>query len=427
MKRYTILYLLTFVLAFVACTNEDQPSPVLPEKAQVTIDLQMPGLNLPTKSAATDVENQISDLYVLMFGADGFQTYAKASSVTDANTSAEKKVMVNLPFAEAEVDLVFLANIGQEGKDFLDRISIGAAKDDALSSMVFDCPESADVPLIPMWGETTVAGISSSTSISAVMIRSMVVVKLSITSDVLNFTLREVSFHNASSVGKIAPDARVWNGTNKVTGPSIPADAGSNTLYAETTTTATFYVPETSEAGTGATNAYLIIKGDYQDFGECYYRLDMLNKEGAPVSLLRNHVYTFTISGIRAIGYTSSSEAAAYPAANAVQGDLPPTITITDKATDMNEATTDGKNYLAVNASKFNLPASGSRAVRLKVYTDVPGGWKLIDLPAGVSASPSEGAANTVGSTWVWVDEGVSSGVQFYVKAGTLWKIITIN
>lgn len=431
MKRHNILYLLTFVLALVACTNEDQPSPVLPEKAQVTINLQMPGLSLPTKSAATADENRINDLYVLMFTSEGYQTSAKASSVTDKDEiGAEKTVAVNLPFVEQQVDLVFLANIGEEGKDLLDRAEIGVSKEAFLSSMIFTCPESASsVPLIPMWGECTVAEVSSSASISVTMLRSMAAVKLNITDEVLNFTLEEVSFHNASSIGKIVPNADVWNGVNKVTGPSIPDGVGHNLLQVETNSTATFYVPETSENGTGATNAYLIIKGSYEGFGTCYYRLDMLDRDGDPVSLLRNHIYTFTISGVRSIGYTSSSEAAANPASNGEQGNLPTTIQITDAASGMNEATTDGEHYLAVNASTFQLPTSGSKAVLLKVYTDVPGGWALIDLPAGVSASPSSGEADKVGFTWVWVDTNSVSGrsIKFYVKAGTLWKIITIK
>lgn len=429
MKRYNLLYLFIFVYALVACTNEDQPSPVMPENAEVTIDLQMPGLNLPTKSAATDAENRINDLYVLMFTDGSLQTFAKASSVTDKGSSAKKTVKVNLPFVEKAVDLVFLANIGTEGESFLNQ-NIGGEKDAVCSSMIFECPEQAgEVPPIPMYGECSVAELSSTTSISAVLLRSMAVVKLNMTSSVLNFTLQEVSFHNASSIGKIVPNADAL-GINQVTKPSIPAGVGENILEMETSTTATFYVPETSEGASGATKAFLIIKGDYEGYGVCYYRLDMLDTEGKPVSLLRNHKYTFTITGVHAIGSSSSSEAAANPASNGVQGVLPATIQITDEASGMNEATTDGEHYLAVNASTFQLPAGSKteKAVLLKVYTDVPGGWALIDLPDGVSATPASGDPNQVGFTWLWVDTNVvRSSVRFYVKAGTLWKIITIN
>lgn len=431
MKRYNLLYLFIFVYALVACTNEDQPSPVMPENAEVTIDLQMPGLNLPTKSAATDAENRINDLYVLMFTDGSLQTFAKASSVTDNGSSAKKTVKVNLPFVEKAVDLVFLANIGTEGENFLNQ-KIGESKNAVCSSMTFECPEQAgEVPSIPMYGECSVAELSSTTSISAVLLRSMAVVKLNMTNSVLNFTLQEVSFYNASSIGKIVPNADAWDGINKVTKPSIPTSGvGENMLEMETSSTATFYVPETSEGTSGATKAFLIIKGDYEGYGVCYYRLDMLDTEGKPVSLLRNHIYTFTISGVHAIGSSSSSEAEANPASNGVQGVLPTTIQITDEAFGMNEATTDGEHYLAVNASTFQLPEGSKteKAVLLKVYTDVPGGWALIDLPAGVSAIPAKGDSDKVGFTWVWVNTNVvRNSVRFYVKAGTLWKIITIK
>ena len=390
----------------------------------------MPGLNLPTKSVATEDENRIDDLYVLMYDTNGFVAYAKASSIKGTGAAGvTQKVTVNLPFVEQNVDLVLLANVGADGKEFVEEISYGTSKRDVYSSMTFECPDAnGRTPLIPMWGECSIAGLSSSTTISATMLRAMAAVKLTITKDVLNFKLQKVSFYNVPSMGKLVPDAGAWNGVDKVTEPSVPADAGLDILSMETNSTVTFYVPEAEEGGSVSTNSYLIIKGEYDGFGTCYYRLDMLDDKGSPVSLLRNHIYAFTIAGVHAIGYTSASEAAANPASNRPQGDLPTTIEITDAASGMNEATTDGKYYLAVNASSFTLPSSGSKAVKLKVYTDVPGGWALVDLPEGVSASPSSGKANEVGFTWIWVDtEIVKSDIQFYVKAGSLWKIITIE
>ena len=61
--------------------------------------------------------------------------------------------------------------------------------------------------------------------------------------------------------------------------------------------------------------AYIIVYGTYEG-ADSYYKLDFVDDEGNPYNLLRNFVYTITVSGVNGPGYETEEKAMEQPAGN---------------------------------------------------------------------------------------------------------------
>ena len=64
-----------------------------------------------------------------------------------------------------------------------------------------------------------------------------------------------------------------------------------------------------------ANAAFIIVKGELNGT-TYYYKLDFVDDDNKPYNLLRNFVYTMTISGVNGPGYTTEADAMAQPAGN---------------------------------------------------------------------------------------------------------------
>ena len=90
-------------------------------------------------------------------------------------------------------------------------------------------------------------------------------------------------------------------------------------VWKENESTAPFYIYERKNKDADNPTC-MIIKANY-DNAETYYKLDFVNANGEYYNLLRNFVYTMTVTSVMGAGYGSIDEALRQPACNNISGD----------------------------------------------------------------------------------------------------------
>lgn len=309
-----------------------------------------------------------------------------------------------------------------------------------------------------MWGEVDLPeGLyTDDTPIAIPMTRSLACVEVLVDTDlVINFDLEEVYLVGTYDKGFIAPiksDGTLQKGTI-----SIPSGAKGERVLSEAfhkqnlnNARAKFYVPEsllkteTFPSGEPSRSLCLIVGGyttidGVGKFG--YYRLDFLlqNTENEDMNVKRNVRYIFKIDAVHEYGVGSAKSAfeKSIPD-NASRISASTTVMIVGDTSSqgnciekgLNDITTDGVDYLAVNTStpiaSYN-DENGMYYAKIQIFTNYQGGWQMIDMPEGIIAQQKRGDVNVFYETFIWIDDTVSFPAVFYIKAGGVWKTITIG
>lgn len=453
MKTNNLIYIFSFILLFASCSQEDlmkgNDNDVVAKIRLELTDMQLPAV---TKAVSTD-ENRINDLWLYMFNQSGELIYQVVGSVgTDGGTA--KAVTANLKATQEPVTLMALANVSSITHEF----ALNTSKADVLKSLVFDVPSQEGSVSIPMWGEVDLPeGLyTDDTPIAIPMTRSLACVEVLVDTDlVINFDLEEVYLVGTYDKGFIAPiksDGTLQKGTI-----SIPSGAKGERVLSEAfhkqnlnNARAKFYVPEsllkteTFPSGEPSRSLCLIVGGyttidGVGKFG--YYRLDFLlqNTENEDMNVKRNVRYIFKIDAVHEYGVGSAKSAfeKSIPD-NASRISASTTVMIVGDTSSqgnciekgLNDITTDGVDYLAVNTStpiaSYN-DENGMYYAKIQIFTNYQGGWQMIDMPEGIIAQQKRGDVNVFYETFIWIDDTVSFPAVFYIKAGGVWKTITIG
>ena len=458
MKTFNIIYLFTFLFIFASCSQEDIVKGSN-DDVVAKIQLELPSMQLPTvtKSASAE-ENQINDLWLYMFNESGQLIYQVQGTVGAGD--ATKAVTANLKATQEAVTLMALANVSSITHEF----AVNTSKADILKSLVFDVPSQEGNVFIPMWGEVSLPNglYTDDAAIKIPMTRALACVEVLVDENlVINFEMTDAYLVGTYNKGFVAPiDA---NGNLQKGTMSIPAAAtGERSLKEEfhknglTNAGTKFYVPESllelSNSSEGEIYRSLcLIVGGYTTIDGIkrhgYYRLDFLlqNTVNKDMDIERNTRYIFKIDAVHEYGEESALKALMKSIPdNASHLTASTTIMVVGDKTEinkedciekgLNDITTDGMDYLAVNASTLTATATSyeNRTMyyaKIQIFTNCKSGWKMIDMPAGIIAQQKEGEVGVFYETFIWIDPNIvtSRNPLFYIKAGGVWKTITIT
>lgn len=453
MKTNSIIYIFTFLLLLASCSQEEIVKGGEKEDVVAKIQLELPNMQLPTVTkAASAEENQINDLWLYMFNQSGELIYQIRGTVA-ANGNATKAVTANLKATQESVTLMALANVSSITHEF----TLGTSKADILKSLVFDAPSQAGTVSIPMWGEVDLPNglYTDDAAVKIPMTRAMACVEVLVDPNlVINFELTDAYLVGTYDKGFVAPINA--NGILQKGTISIPADAKGNRVLDDDyykgnldNTGTKYYVPESLLKSDKFTSGEIrrslcLIVGGYTtidgDRRKGYYRLDFLlqNTVNQDMSVERNIRYIFKIDAVHEYGVGSAQAALdkSIPD-NASRISASTTIMVVGQTNTqedciekgLNDITTDGVDYLAVNTSTPVAVYNNENKMyyaKIQIFTNYSGGWQMIDMPDGIIAQQKTGEPNVFYETFIWMDPSVSNPL-FYIKAGGVWKTISIT
>ena len=159
-KRLARLCLAVGLLFLAACQADDLAMPVAQQAGNVTFEVNLPlsGTSVSqTRTSAMKRENQIQNLDVLAFAADGsFRHYYPAGELYSIDGGGKWLYRLPLDPAEAQgMRFVFFANLHDEVARAVEEGRVGR-KDDLYREIEFDNIDWTAHPSapFPMWGET---------------------------------------------------------------------------------------------------------------------------------------------------------------------------------------------------------------------------------------------------------------------------------
>ncbi|NDV58279.1 hypothetical protein [Bacteroides sp. 519] len=483
-KTRLLLPATLWAFLLVACTPEDDsteyPTPIVPEKVDVRVSLQMPASSTPASTRAISVidENYVEQIDVLAFKADGskasgwaFAYSAEGRSIIDVTednpTKAKKQFSVTLIKATTEQTFVVLANARNE-LTALGYIGPGADKDELLARLVCSNADkwnanndkgendaSKTFKPFPMWGEVKETLTDQVKEISGVsLVRGIARFDLLLSQDVIddgNFVLNQVYVYNSKNQGRIVPDVANLKHSAKVQAATVPTGNINNTsplVYTVPTTMRTafertiYLFEATGKAEDKASEATCIVVGGTYgaDTKPTYYRLDFLKKEITDTyyrDLLRNHLYRMTILSVKGRGYNTPDEAF-----NSKSFNMIATVVEWDDGQAGN-VIFDNQYYLSIQPEMvFNFRKEAD-ATPVTVKTDVPAGFKITKITEADGTTANTGwltTNKTTGTLYgagelptdvsIRVSENTTSALRtghIFLEAGRLQAKLTVH
>jgi hypothetical protein len=436
-KMFNKLMIIAILLMTVSCIDEintiNTPSAGNGEKS-VSIRVAVP-YTAPqgaTRAIGAEQENSIGTLSVLSFKVetDGTETFLyRSEAQRDGNTNGNslQSFNVKLLIKDHHQRFVLIANADDEVKNLIGNdvsLLVGTKKEEMLAGLTFaslssdgrwNVTNTGNYTKIPMWGESDKIIISANTTnISNNIPLLRIVAKIEVQLDFGNidqlkdiFELTSVRLYNTNNNGLIVPFAE--NVENyKAKKVSIPNDAVRNNspiLYTDftnhidgkaTAMKGAIYLFETAvkDMDKPDEQTAIVVGGKFMNGAETFYRLDFFNENGdAYLDILRNHKYTFNITGVKGNGYATPEEAF-----EARPFNMTTEIFVTDE-NDVRDIVFNGQYMLGVNKSFFGLShaiynvSTNSEDNLLKVVTDFPKGWtaKITTDQAGNNPMPANG------------------------------------
>ena len=324
MKR--LLYILSFVLIALSCTDElTEVKPIL-DSNKVTVDLSV---SIPEAHPATKAFGDnptVDNLYLAVFDESGFLVeYVKANPLESATTNdTEYKYSVKLTLSETARIIHFIANapetirFGRE-EEVITSLYTSGTNDAYWYRKEIAKIEAADPnakDLTP--AESTINALSN---IPLVRNFAKIVVKTAADCD---FTLTSYAVFNTPTQGSIAAYNRSKGEFVDYPGKSfetligkeegydafVPGSAELNTevsVNAFKTTPAYVYERETPINNP----AYVLVYGTYGG-KNVYYKVDLRDQSGKYFPILRNFQYTVTINSVTRDGYLTPEDAVKY-------------------------------------------------------------------------------------------------------------------
>ncbi|MDR2811277.1 MAG: hypothetical protein LBB84_12120 [Tannerellaceae bacterium] len=333
MNKLTIILL--FATLFFSCVDDERlinptVEPVVKDK-NVVLTMQIPGTYLPvTYAYSENDENEIRTVDVLIFRVDesGNEYYYKHIRIPTIaqNNGNTKKVQFRLEFMDSR--LLVLANVRNlftgEMEDRLrtDSVAGHVTKDEVMKRFVFDMtkPFGEEKEPFPMYGESDILRSSDTTVGEIKMTRS--ITRIDVVNSISDYKVRidSIYFLQTKNKGAVAPG---FNEKGEIVGTAnVPSEAQPNThafgyKFVQNAGNVSpamereIYIAEDGQDTN--TPTIIILKIACEDRPAQFYRVDMLNKDGELLPILRNYRYRLNILKIAGNGYPTIAAAAAVP------------------------------------------------------------------------------------------------------------------
>jgi hypothetical protein len=342
------------------CIRDDFATCPTAGDGTVLLQIRMPEM-AKTRATQTSIpaktnEYDIDHLDVLVFadkgGANDTFLYATTptSEVADSGNPATRIFVLPIRKSDSGVKqrLVLIANLETEVAALIEQYLSGedsttVEKTEALSLLTFAHKDWHGGGL-PMWGESTGAIITPSSTGSAFgnidMLFSVARIEAAVNgnSDLSkagtldNFRFKQFQIKNRLKFGYAAPQDGSGYANGKVTSPSVPSSNEKTTLTESPYTvgsgvsyySAIGYAQEINNSElSNDEGLYVLIGGQYVEPGETvedstpvtWYRVDLYDRSAADpqtakLDILRGHRYMINITGVTGSGYDTPEEAA---------------------------------------------------------------------------------------------------------------------
>ena len=425
--RVNIIGYLSLVLTlFAACTadNEDLNCIIKEKNAKtaVTLEVDIPNIQA-SRSLTPDQEKAIGD-YVLFAYEDSKLIAVLKTGDEDIKLSGNN-LYVLLPETANNVDFHLFTNVDLTKVGTLGSYS-GKTKEQIFAGFEFSCATQLAKEVVPMYGMTTVQGITLGTKGRITLVRSMAKVTVNVSDT--KFTPKTIEIVNVNDQATV-----YYTDLSAVNLPTSATVGNKTQSFAEGTTTASIYFGETNN--TAASRISVILYGKYKkdnDEIDAYYRFDMITTSSERLSaLLRNHHYIFSVSGINHMGSGSRKDALdkAYADNEMVDSNVD-FFDITEES--ILSITSDDASYVGVSSENITMK-NGVTVVGLDVLTNntATPAWVIddsecsgmFDFSGNVNPTP-----DIVRTLWIWKNNATTTGEYvFYITAGNIRKAIKVT
>lgn len=383
------LYLMFILLPITACSDDTVSSESQSDADAVTITVNVPAMQIPvTRSiAGDDGEAVIRNLEVLVFGHMGLEEHVTVHSFDQSGGTSsnlyEITFKVKLSTSQSATTVAIVANMLPEEIEaaIYDRTN----KEDILAALIHKTPAGEkwnatsyyDCEEIPMYGETEVMGIYDNMHLEEVGLKRMLA-RIDVANNVSSvFKLNNVLLYNYNTAGLVAysMDTNVPNlpdEPGKQTGGCLtyvfPASQSSLIGEIYTYEAAAASGNETDDSRINAT--CIVFEGEYEG-NEYYYRVDFVDSFMEYMPILRNHLYTFTITEVSGVGFSSPEEALQ---SLSVINNLKTELLVVD-LDGIDDISYNGQNFLG-SEKDVVLPATAG-TTEVLCATDYSGGWEV--------------------------------------------------
>lgn len=367
MKLKYVLFVLSFILGFSACTDEDTFVPGTggnQSEGYMKIQMNLPEFKTPTTGGkATRAMSQAAEkaldpdkFSVLVFkynesGGNVTETFwykapLSGGFVIDADNPSKAEITVKLVKSESSNDKFRIVIVANHDITDVNMVKEQTSKTEIYSELVYNSSgkwnaDDTNPTLFPMWGESApVVVVENMDSQQISLYRALARIdvglgfiaennKLSENAEgIENFSLKEIKVYRTYDKGAVAPlDA------NYRFNPTIPSSATKredNNPLAYALANATggnafvreIYVPEANlPASPNNDNMHCLVIGGYYRGSTTmtYYRLDFAKRVNTiePIQpdereyfhILRNHRYIFNITEVMGPGFNTVDEA----------------------------------------------------------------------------------------------------------------------
>ncbi len=430
MLRYFKSILFASMLVLASCVSDPAQNEV-PHigphdgEAEVILRLQIPGGFQQNTRLSLAEEKEVANVWVLVFDDNDFLLEIKQAQ--DLKADGTFTVMLAPTSEGRSVRLVLLANsngimsstIGFDAADVVNK-----AYDDVMAEVCGEIsgPMFPTTGTIPMWGETALIEIKpGSTNQTVDLMRSVAridvgVGQMTTTQQTdgksyswnglekdgvteIPFELREVYVIRPNKQFRVAPESSNYT-RNSAHTPSLPDDvecfdvdeSESAFVYTDISenlyTQRSIYIPEAEVIQGGRVGdenhterMAVVVGGSYKGGATSYYRMDFAT--GVLLDdVLRNHLYSFSIQGVRGPGSTTVEQAYQSLATNLI-------VNVLEWDDDkINDVYFDGTYYLAIDKRSLRFdPLPGTLQMHLRTNIEHFEFWRNDHLTDGDPAT----------------------------------------
>ena len=402
MNMYLIMRKITYFLicfcGLMACSNENMDGREIIPNVTPQIQLLFPPEEVVNVySTATEYENTISNLWVLLFKADGetLDTLEFINVARIVKNGHATQLLPQLSFTPADGrKIVCIANSDINTVSALPTGITFSNINQKFTAKKNNYFHGGDTDHLPMYGEF-IWGVSSGYTCTMTRAVAKIQVQMGVSvSDVTgNFSAETVSYtiHYAGNQGLIQPTPGVVSGVPRPSGSTFTRIHYLIQKQGATKRDTHVYIyeyPSSNRTGLDINTdignktfhperVHIILKKDNGSKPATYYRLDFYNqKEASYLDTKRNHHYMFTINEIRSEGYTSVAEAQNNPGSN-----IEYTIRVEDNS---RQIKSNGQYAIAANIDT-GWTAINTQNTANSLYLNDIGTVRYI-LPSGMSA-----------------------------------------
>lgn len=344
--KNVIIYLIASFTLF-ACQDEyEVEKPGIPGKATLKVSVNIPEYRIATRAAS--FENNLSDVWLLTFDMNGlFIERVHATGLDSQETDGAGNGSFKAEVSEETKIIHVVANY-DKWSSFNDKAFVEKDEKELMpalfgSKMVF-------------WGRSEVSSLDSPLNVT--LFRNQA--KVTVQNETDNFTVTGYALANIVATGTVAPFnpdmiSNPFTIQDDIT--TLPLETPSRTAQSEADCNLEdkymFENPNYYED-----QSFLIIKGHLKDGPELYYKIQFLDNNKRPYTIVRNFQYKVIIKSFneKASGSTSFEDAKQAEVSNNIYADIfkdSPSISDSDN----NRLTVSRLNFLFTQGGTLNVTA----------------------------------------------------------------------